>query len=132
MSIEAEIKILAVGVLASLQRLESAVHGNGIRITGVETASKAITLLKQEKFDAVIIDFECGVKPEICDDLYELTKVPLALLINQTLANWKELRTWRVDGFIPEESSNIELVARIKAITRRKIYPFNLIEITYT
>lgn len=49
--------------------------------------------------------------------------VPVALLVRSDATEWKNFGRWRVDAFIPEESSNLELTARIKALIRRANKP---------
>jgi len=94
---------------------------NGIVFIGLPEIQNAVEILKKESFDIIIVDSMMKDVDSICQHICEITCAPIVLLIKGNEANWKNIRSLEVDGFVHEDSGEIELVARLKAISRRKI-----------
>jgi DNA-binding response OmpR family regulator len=119
MSINAKIRVMALGNTLTLKRLNACTVNNGVDIVGLSQTPEAIALLQSERFDVVLIDSLLEEAANACRYICDIACIPIAILVRETEANWQKLCSWEVDGFVPEESSKIELVARIKAISRR-------------
>lgn len=115
-----KLKILAFGSQMMLRRLAVRIDPAETCITGCSEALEAVNLLAKEQFDIVIIDSSFQDAENICRSITGITGAPVALMLREATADWKQIRNLGVDGFLPEEAGNAELMARIKACSRRK------------
>jgi DNA-binding response OmpR family regulator len=114
-----ELKVMVLGSTMTVKRLTECVDNAGIVLVTLTDAPEAVALLKQERFDIIVIDSLLSEAYSAIQSITELGCAPVALLVRENETNWKSLRSWKVDGFVNEEAGKIELVARIKAISRR-------------
>ncbi len=115
-----ELKVLALGSKNSTRRVAQSLTGSGIEVVCQSNISEAVSLLKKEKFDLALVDSHLENLESICYRIAWQCRLPVVLIIKGTRSDWNLLRTLDVDGFIPEESGNIELTAYFKAIANRK------------
>jgi DNA-binding response OmpR family regulator len=120
MPMSAVFKIAAFGNTLSIERLCSSISNSAFIITRLTKIPEAIDVLKRENFDVVVIDSLNEEAQLACKSIAEISLIPIALLIKDKETNWDKICYWNVDGYVPEESGNTELIARIKAISRRK------------
>jgi DNA-binding response OmpR family regulator len=113
-------KIAAIGDTLSIERLCSSMVGSAIVVTRLTRIPEAIDILKCESFDVVVIDSLNEEAQLACKSISEISLIPIALLVKDRETNWDKICRWNVDGYVPEESGNIEILARIRAISRRK------------
>jgi DNA-binding response OmpR family regulator len=114
-----QLRVLAIGSNNVARRVARSLEGSGIEIVSRPEIAEAISLLKKEKFDLALLD---GYSENLETNCYRLTwqcRTPVALIIKGTDADWNTLRSLDVDGYIPEEARNIELIAHFTAIARR-------------
>jgi DNA-binding response OmpR family regulator len=114
-----KLKVLAIGNDRVTRRVINSLEGTGIDIVSRSEFAEAVSLLKKEKFDLALLD---GYSENLESNCYRLTwqcHTPVALIIKGTDADWNILRNLDVDGYIPEEARNIELIAHFTAIARR-------------
>jgi DNA-binding response OmpR family regulator len=119
MTAVADLKVMALGNTMTIKRISDCVSNVGIELVSLTDTATALARLKQERFDIIVIDSLLNEAYSAVQSISELGCAPVALLTRENDTNWKHLRTWDVDGFVPEEAGNYELVARIKAISRR-------------
>jgi DNA-binding response OmpR family regulator len=119
MVIRLKLKILALGNEMMLRRLKSRVDPDETEITGCSSTSEAAGLLADIDFDMVIIDSRFQDAEAVCRHINGFTSTPVVLMFRENAADWKQIRNLSVDGFLPEDAGNAELMARIKACTRR-------------
>jgi DNA-binding response OmpR family regulator len=119
MSIKSKLRVMAIGSLMTHLRLSTSLADNNVDLTCLSQTPEAILHLQQERYDIIIIDSLLEEAGYICQCLYSIAKAPIALLVRETEVNWQKLGSWEVDGFLPENSSQVELLARLKAIARR-------------
>jgi DNA-binding response OmpR family regulator len=115
------LKVMALGDALTIARLNTCIDTADVDLIGLSRIPEAIKHIKQEKFDVILIDSLLEEAGTACQSIYEMACVPVALLVRETEANWQKLGFWEVDGFVREESTRSELVARIKAVSRRRI-----------
>jgi DNA-binding response OmpR family regulator len=114
-----QLKVLAIGSTNVTRRVARSLEGSGIDIVCQSEINQAISLLRKEKFDLALLD---GYNENLESNCYRITwqcHTPVALIIKGTEADWNILRSLDVDGFIPEEARNIELIAHFTAIAKR-------------
>jgi DNA-binding response OmpR family regulator len=120
MMTQLKLKVLAFGSQMMLRRLATQIDTEDISVIGCVEAAKAANFLSEEDFDLVIVDSLLPDSQTICQNAANLTSAPVTLMLRETAADWKKLRNLGVDGFLPEEAGNAELIARIRAYCRRK------------
>jgi DNA-binding response OmpR family regulator len=120
MSVMTKINVLALGNPLKMQRIAACVSRGNINISSVSQFPEAIIKLQDELFEVILVDSLFEKAESICHHLYNLYQIPVILLIEGDGANWPSFSNYKVDGFLSEESSNLELVARLKASARRK------------
>jgi DNA-binding response OmpR family regulator len=114
------LNVMALGNENKIQRLASCVSGGSINISSVSQLDEALVKLRNEACDIVLVDSAYANADFFCQSLSKISNVPIILLIAGAEANWPDYCSFKVDGFLSEESSNAELAARIKAFARRK------------
>ncbi len=115
-----KLKILAFGSQIMLSRLTARLDLSEVDVTVCTESSKAVEALNKEPFDMVIVD-SLAVNAEIvCRDAFFTAKAPVALMLSEFAADWKKLLILSVDGYLPDEAGSVELMARIRAFSRRK------------
>jgi two-component system response regulator VicR len=101
------------------QRLALTLGREGIRVTHATQLPVAVSQLRKKKFDLAIVDSSLESADEICARIMEQHSVPVALMVDESEADWKRVCLIKTDGFLTEGASDTELIARIKAILRR-------------
>jgi hypothetical protein len=97
------------------------VSRENIEISAVSKLSEAVSKFQIEVFDLILIDSSFEQFESVCQYFYENFRIPVILLVYGNNPPWSDYCSLKVDGFLCEESSNTELVARFKASARRKI-----------
>jgi DNA-binding response OmpR family regulator len=116
-----KLNVIALGNELKMQRIAACVSHGDINILSVSQIPEAKTRLQNGIFDVILVDSLLDEAEAVCRSFYELSKIPVILLIAGSETNWPHFCAFKVDGFLSEDSSNIELIARIKASARRKI-----------
>ena len=112
-------KVIVFGSKATVQKLIASLAGREIELVSLCEVLEAITLLKQEKFDLVVVDGLAREAETTCRCIKEFGGVPIVLMIGREQPNWKEMQSLGIDGYIPHGASGAELSARLGAIVRR-------------
>jgi len=112
-------RIIAIGSKFMTRRLILALAGSEFELLSPSEVLEAITLLKQDKFNLVVVDSLAKGAETTCRRIRELGSVPIVLMIGQEQPNWKEMQSLDIDGYIPQGVNRVELVARLKAVLRR-------------
>jgi DNA-binding response OmpR family regulator len=103
-----------------MQRIIACVSQGGINVSTVTDLHEAFIKIQNEAFDIILVDSLHDKAESFCQKFYDAFSIPIILLIDGDESSWPNFCSFKVDGFLSEESSNIELVARIKAFARRK------------
>jgi DNA-binding response OmpR family regulator len=115
------LNILAFGNQQKLKRIMESVSEEGIKLVIVSNIQEGLVKSRNGSVDLVLIDSLFENAETFCRDFYEISNIPVILLITGNEANWPNFCFYKVDGFISDDASNIELVARLKAFARRKM-----------
>lgn len=103
----------------TLKRLN--IGNYGIEIVKFSKISEAIDRVQQERFDIILVDSLTEEAGKACQYMFKIACAPVALLVRENDNDWKKLSNLEVDGFIFERSGSTEMIARIRAISRRRI-----------
>jgi DNA-binding response OmpR family regulator len=114
------LNVIALGNEHKMQRIATCVSQGGVNISSVPQLDDALIQLRNEPYDIILVDSAYANADFFCKSLCKMSNIPVILLIAGAEANWPDYCTFKVDGFLSEESSNAELAARIKAFARRK------------
>jgi DNA-binding response OmpR family regulator len=114
------LNVIALGNEHKMQRITACVSQAGINIVVVPQMDDAIIKLRSDHYDIILVDSAYEKAEFYCQSLCILSNIPVILLIAGAEANWPDYCSFKVDGFLSEESSNAELAARIKAFSRRR------------
>jgi DNA-binding response OmpR family regulator len=115
-----KIKILAVGSQTMLRRLSARLNQNEVCFKCCSTAYDLTEILQQEPFDMIIVDNLFTDTEAVFKNAVNTGKLPVAVMFNKSGTDWKKLRTMEVDGYFPDEAGSPELMARIRAFSRRR------------
>jgi DNA-binding response OmpR family regulator len=110
--------VIAIGNENKFRKIISCVSRDNIEISVVPKISEALSRLKNNAYDLILVDSSLDQSESICQCFYENFKIPVILLVSDTNPRWRDYCSFKVDGFLCEESSDLELVARIKACAR--------------
>lgn len=75
-------------------------------------------LLQTEKFDMVIVDNLLKDAQTVCENAFVLNGSPVTLLLQGQPVTWRNLESTAVDGFLLDNGTGLELMARIRAYLR--------------
>jgi len=112
-------KILVIRDGLPDQRLTAALKTEGITVDTVNELRLALESVQTKHYDLAIIDSLFKNAEQVCDCIFNLTSIPVTLMLSDTVNDWKLLSTFKVKGFLPKEASNNELRSRVKAACRR-------------
>jgi len=116
------VNVLFLGNALLAERLTIALGcDNNIKVDHLEDLPFALNLIKKKDFDFVIVDYLMNGSVDICDKICGLDHIPVVLMLREKEADWKRLYDIQVDGFLAEESSDSEIVARVISLYRRNI-----------
>jgi DNA-binding NarL/FixJ family response regulator len=115
------LKVLAFGTSNTLIRVISSISGRDFQFVNVSTLPDAIKILNEDDIDIILIDSQANKSELVCNQLFQTVHIPVILFTPENNANWPDFCSYKVDGFISEDSSNTELIARLKASIRRKL-----------
>lgn len=103
----------------SHKRLRSRLVAEEFELYFVTDIIEARRFQDSSKVDVILIDSLFDTSLEAYHFFCLQQQTPVVLLLHGPEVNWKTLKNLHVDGFIPENSGNPELIARIKAVARR-------------
>jgi DNA-binding response OmpR family regulator len=112
--------ILAFGSPTMISGLISLIGGENMHIVGISDSHKVYSLLNQKLFDMVIVDTQIQDAAPICRNIVRFSGLPVALMFRETELDWSQFSNLEVDGYLSQGSGKAELIARIRAVTRRK------------
>ena len=118
---ELKIKVLAIGCETMLNRLSARLDEDAFSLRTCSSHEGVRDLLQQEPFDVVIIDDLFNDTAQLCRDASRAGPAPVAVLCRCSLTDWRKFGRLEVDGFFPDEAGAGELMARVKAFSRRKL-----------
>ena len=101
-----------------LHRLVSLVDEDEVTVTGCSEAEEAYLKLNHEHFDMVVVDHVAEDAAQVCREAADVN-VPVAAIMQEKFADWNVLRKLDVDGYIPDDKGSDEMMARIRAYSRR-------------
>jgi DNA-binding response OmpR family regulator len=114
------LKILAFGSKITLKRLSDLVKSENIRIVGFSDPSATLDLLESISFDLVIVDNQAADSEAVLRTTFCFAEAPVAILLQESISDWRKLRNLPVDGYLPDGVGSIEFLARLKAFLRHK------------
>jgi DNA-binding response OmpR family regulator len=114
------LKILAFGSRITLRRLNELVKSEDIQIAGFSDPTDTLALLEREYFDMVLVDNQADNSDAVLRTTFCFAEAPVAVLLQESTADWRKLRNLPVDGFLPDGVGSTEFLARLKAFLRRK------------
>jgi DNA-binding response OmpR family regulator len=114
-----KLKVLAFGNQIMLRRLISQVDQDEVIVTGCSEVAEAVDKLSKEHFDMIIVDHFVKNAEQFCHNVVKIAQVPVAIMMQENFADWNALRKLEVDGYIPDDKGSDELMARIRAYSRR-------------
>ena len=117
-------RIIATGTKSLTRSLILALVGSEFELVCLSDLVEVITLLKQDKFDLVVVDSLAKGVETTCRCIREVGSVPIVLMIGQERPDWKEMQSLDINGYIPRGVNGAELVARLRAVLRR-FWPAN-------
>ena len=81
-------------------------------------APEVVALLEQKRFDLVVVDASVEKAEVVCRFVSQLGHVPVVLMVKKRQANWKELKSLDVDGYLLDGVGGAELAARLRVVVR--------------
>jgi DNA-binding response OmpR family regulator len=114
-----ELKILALGSQEITQWIYNSFLGRKyFHIACLNEVTEAISLLKSEKYNLVIVDNEIRDIENTCFRLFWLGRVPVAVVAKDNQSNLEYLRNVGVNGFISYQADPNSLATEVEWIIR--------------
>lgn len=110
---------MVLGNTQTTRRLNANLSNDDVDMVHPSRIPEILELIQREQFDIALVDSQLAEAGDVCHLINQYTLIPVALLIPEQEVNWHQLNSWEVDGFVSNDSSQAELLARIKAIARR-------------
>ena len=112
-------RIMTIGNKPVIKRLNTALDGSDIELICPSDLFEAIAMLNQDKFDLVMMDSLTEEAEDILRHINEVGSIPVVLMIERKQQDWKKMQSLNVDGYILQEVNVAELIARLRAVSRR-------------
>ena len=116
-----ELKVLVLGNSFTHQHLKLCLETSNFDVTYLTQCLEALERLRSGRFNIALVEGWHAEALRACREIYSGKLIPVALLVRSPDLNWQNYGSWQVDGFITEESTSLELIARMKAIARRPV-----------
>jgi DNA-binding response OmpR family regulator len=114
-----KLKVLAFGNQLMQRRLVSQLDEDEVAVTGCCEVAEVVNQLNKEHFDIIIVDHKVNEAERMCRYVRTLTRAPVAILMQENFADWHTLRKFEVNGYLPDDKSSEEFMARLRAYSRR-------------
>jgi DNA-binding response OmpR family regulator len=114
------IRVIVFGSKETAEKLTASLDGKGFDLACLAEVSEVVALLEQEGSDLVVVDASLEKAEVVCRSVSKLGRIPVALIIRKRQANWKELKSLDVDGYLLDGVGGAELAARLQAVVRRR------------
>ena len=114
------IRVIVFGNKKTLQKLTASLDGKRIDLVSLTEVPEVVALLGQKRFDLVVVDASVEKAEVVCRSVSQLGQVPVALMVKKGQANWKELKSLDVDGYLLDGVGGAELAVRLQAVVRRR------------
>jgi DNA-binding NarL/FixJ family response regulator len=116
-----KLKVLAFGSPLMLRRFIAQVDPYEVTVVGCSEAAEAADKLYGGNFDMVIVDHFNQDAGLVCREAVNNTQAPVVAVMQEKFADWNALRKLDVDGYIPDDTGTEEIMARIRAYSRRNV-----------
>lgn len=110
--------MVLLGNHSSRSRLAGLSRGATVEFAAAEHLPEALISLKNTSFDVVLLSGLNGSTESVCRSVKQVTRAPVVAIVNWE-ADWNELHSLGVDGYVPMQADSPEMLARLKAISRR-------------
>ena len=114
------IRIIVFGSKKTVQKLTASLDGKRFDLVSLTEAPEVVALLGQKRFDLVVVDASVEKAEVACRSVSQLGHVPVVLMVKKRQANWEELKSLDVDGYLPDGVGGAELAVRLQAVVRRR------------
>jgi hypothetical protein len=130
MVVKAPIKAVALGTNNTLRLLATTLDRELFNLTSVSELKEVTFSLQNDCYDIVLVDSKYKDAELACEFIYGMDCVAVGLITDENKTDWKRIQWWYFDGVITINAKKEELIARIKAICRKrskKQYPKSLL-----
>jgi CheY-like chemotaxis protein len=124
-----KLKILALGNEEMTQWVENSLISRNMEVVRLKALPDTLSALKQEKFNAAIIDHKIEDLKNICFRIIWLCRIQVAVLTESIHEDKDELLSLGVNALILENSGQAEMAADIAAIAAKGNPLFNPIKV---
>lgn len=112
-------KALVYGYINKDKTLSAMLKNEGIETQTLSDDFITTKLHLEEKYDLAIVDSRSDNANNACRYIRENWDIPLVLVVDSQLADWKGLKSIEADGYIPDVNRGREMSARSRALLRR-------------
>jgi len=113
------VSVIVFGSKKTVQKLTASLVGKRFDLVSLTEVPEVIALLEQKRFDLVIVDASVEKAEVACRSVSQLGHVPVVLMVKKRQANWEELKSLDVDGYLLDGVGGAELAVRLQAVVRR-------------
>jgi DNA-binding response OmpR family regulator len=124
-----KLKVLALGNEETTSFIANSLVGRGIEVVRLYEFPESVNVLKQEKFDLVVVESNIADLDGICFRVIWVCRVRVAVITSTPQNDWHNLQVIGVDAFINRDTGPAELAADIEAIANRGAPQFDPIAI---
>lgn len=103
-----------------IQKLTASLDEKRFDLVSPAEVPEVIALLEQKRFDLVVVDASMETAEVVCRSVNQLGCAPVVLILKKKQANWKELESLNVDGYLLDGVGGAELAARLETMVRRR------------
>jgi DNA-binding response OmpR family regulator len=113
------LNILILGHEQNVQSLIWSMQKEDIKITYNPDFSVVPVLISRNEIDIAIVDSTLSEAENICRRISVFETVPVVVLVDLIDSSWENIQAFNADAFLSEGASNLEILARLKAVYRR-------------
>jgi DNA-binding response OmpR family regulator len=112
-------RVVIFGSSTASRRLAASLKARGLEVVRTSDAARVPALLGWRGLDLVLVDSSTQGAEEVCRSVAG-GPVPVVLVVRNGDMAWRELQGVDADGFLPSSAGSAELVARLRAVLRRR------------
>lgn len=111
-------KVLVLGD-STLSQLADFTPRDNVQVVRMAEIPEALPLIEKMDFDIVVLGGLNGNTESACRSVKKVSHTPVVLAVNPAQADWKQMESLGMDGFISDQIGQVQLLARLRALVVR-------------
>jgi len=103
------------------ERLVDLLAQQGVDVMTVTNMSQVASVMQGGNVELVVLDPLAIEAEALSSCLRAVSAGPVVIALSNRQTDWERLQSLAIDGYLPEEAGNAEVLARMRAVIRRHL-----------